>query len=837
MPPAWRFTALSAAWRRRCATPDDRGVTAAMDAFVDRAPIDWTALKSRLRASDDRTLVDALQAIDRVRGAARRAARAREAPPRRPAVALLIAVGALLTISSLVLAAPHAASASGRVTIAWLLGAAFAAGALLLGFGSAHDSRRVFLLGFLVCCASSFARAGLSALPAGPPPWPRFLWVEMFAPACLWQFALDFPRVDRFTRFDRAARRASVLVWTLGILSAAANLAVAASLVPETSVRAILPNHPDNLYWRAYTLATILAVAAIFVRAHRAPPGDRRKVVHLAAALAAGTGPLLVFGVARTAVPALDRWLRTAIAPRFWIDAVVIGALLATPILISAAVVFDRPFDSQQRVAHALRRLLRRGALWSGARHRRQLAAALTSLRGARGTREIGRIVSHAIAAGLGVPLVRVLVGGRDGFADCLGTSTSAPMDAAFVAMIRVSPAPLRLDPGSSISCVLPAREQRWLEDESIQLAVAITSRNRALAAIVVAGSPDGPTRFTRRDLWFVEAIAAAASAAWIDEPGTREVRSTDAAEPQAAFECPRCGIVSDETPIPCHCVTTPVLAALPTRLGGAYRVLRALGSGGMGVVYLGRDLRLDREVALKTLPAVAPDAIARLQREARTMASLNHEALATIYGLEVWRDVPVLVCEYFVNGTLARRLAASGPLTPAEAVRLATVLAHGLECMHASGMLHGDIKPANVGFTARGNPKLLDFGLSRLAVIDDGAPRRHTIAGTLAYVPPEALRGQAPAPSSDLWSLAVVVLECLVGGNPFVRETHAATERAILDADAAALTAPARALHPRLASWLERALAPLPERFESASAMRQSLERLSDEASGDHRE
>ena len=218
-------------------------------------------------------------------------------------------------------------------------------------------------------------------------------------------------------------------------------------------------------------------------------------------------------------------------------------------------------------------------------------------------------------------------------------------------------------------------------------------------------------------------------------------------------------------------------------------------------------------------------------------MASLNHEALATIYGLEIWRDVPVLVCEYFVNGTLARRLAASGPLTPAEVVRLATVLARGLDCMHASGMLHGDIKPANVGFTARGNPKLLDFGLSRLAVIDDGDPRRHPVAGTLAYVSPEALRGQAPAPSSDLWSLAVVVLECLVGGNPFARETDAATERAILIADAAALTAPARALHPRLASWLERALAPLPDRFESAAEMRQSLERLSDDVSGDHRE
>lgn len=830
-------------------------MTAAMDAFVDRAPIDWTALKSRLRAGDDRPLVDALQAIDRVRGAAR-ALRARDAPPRRPALRLLIAIAGLQTISRLILAAPYALPpAGGRTMMQLLLAIAFGAGALLLAGASTRDGRRLFLIGFLVCCSGAFARATLLALPSGPPPWSRFLWVEMFAPAFLWQFALDFPHVERFTRFDLIARRITVAVWTLGGIAAAASLAVAAGLVPEDAVRALLPNDRSNLYWRAYTIASLLAVAAIVVRAHRAPAAEQRTVLRLAAALAAGTGPLLVLGIVRTALPAVDRWLSTgpmarpwaisavertlgaAPAARSWIDAVVVAALLATPILIGAAVVVDRPFDRQQRLAHAARRLARRAAMWSAARHRRQLTAALDSLRRVRGSREICRIVADAIATGLNVPIVRVLERRPDAFADCLGAPTTMPVNAAFVAMVRASPSALRLDAGSALCCVLPAREQRWLETESIQLAVAITSRERTLAAIVAIGGLEGSHAFNRRDLWFVETIAAAASAAWTDEPLSIDA-APDAAEPQAAFECPECGIVSEDAALPCRCRAAPALAALPARLGAAYRVQRRLGSGGMGIVYVGRDLRLHREVALKTLPGVAMGAVARLQDEARAMASLNHDGLATIYGLEIWRGVPVLVCEYFANGTLAQRLAAHGALEPVEVVRLGIALARALESMHASGRLHGDIKPANVGFTSSGTPKLLDFGLSRLFLADDDSPGSRVVAGTLGYLSPEALRGHAPSAAFDLWSLSVVLLECVVGTQPFLHGTDAATRRAILNSEASALAAPARGRDPRLGSWLERALGPLSGRFESASAMRQSLERLAPDApAADHRE
>src|SRR5262245_58492988 len=110
-----------------------------------------------------------------------------------------------------------------------------------------------------------------------------------------------------------------------------------------------------------------------------------------------------------------------------------------------------------------------------------------------------------------------------------------------------------------------------------------------------------------------------------------------------------------------------------------------------MGVAYLARDTRLDRDVALKTLPNLRPDAVMRLRAEARAMAALSHESLATIYGLELWRQTPVLIVEYFPNGTLASALA-DGSMPVADVVRLGITLTRALASMHASGLLHRDI-------------------------------------------------------------------------------------------------------------------------------------------------
>ena len=492
--------------------------------------------------------------------------------------------------------------------------------------------------------------------------------------------------------------------------------------------------------------------------------------------------------------------------------------------LTGTSVVRDRPFDHQPRLAQAVRRLVRRLAVLSGARHRRELTAALRALGGARGTRDASRIIADAIAGGLQASIVRVLVRRGDDFVDCLGSALIAPRTAAFVTMLRASAQPLNLSANGTMYGRLPEREREWLVTAAVHMAAPILTRDGALAAIVVAGDRDRPINLERRDLWFVEAVSAAASASWIDAGATSlQDRSPTTAEP--AFECRQCGAIHQSMPMPCNCGSSPRIAALPARLGGFLAVRRRLGSGGMGVVYLGRDLQLDRDVALKTLPAIAPNAIARLRREARAMASLNHDALATIYGLELWRDVPVLVCEYFPNGTLADRLTRTGPLSPVEAARLGARLARGLEYMHASGVVHGDIKPANIGFTARNDATLLDFGLTRLAADGLADGLHHPVGGTFAYLSPEALRGEPSSPSLDLWALAMVLVECLEGRNPVARGNDVLTRAAIAAVDPVGLTASIRAIDPRLAAILTRALGPSDARFPSAAAIADALE------------
>jgi serine/threonine protein kinase len=294
-----------------------------------------------------------------------------------------------------------------------------------------------------------------------------------------------------------------------------------------------------------------------------------------------------------------------------------------------------------------------------------------------------------------------------------------------------------------------------------------------------------------------------------------------------------------------CTCGTVPVMAALPYRLG-EFCVRRRLGAGGMGVVYLARDVRLDRDVALKTLPTIGAEAIAGLSREAKAMAALNHDALATIYGLEIWRDVPVLVFEYFPLGTLARRLAADGPLAVEAAVDVGVALARALGCMHERGLLHGDVKPANVGFTSSNQAKLLDFGLSRMTARDPYDLRAVHAGGTLAYLSPEvlggetwgrALAGHEPAISSDLWALAVLLLESLTGRNPFVRATRAATRDAILTADAIELCKPVESSSLEFARLLRRALGPPHQRFVTAAAMHAALKSVRARSNVDQRE
>ena len=148
----------------------------------------------------------------------------------------------------------------------------------------------------------------------------------------------------------------------------------------------------------------------------------------------------------------------------------------------------------------------------------------------------------------------------------------------------------------------------------------------------------------------------------------------------------------------------------MPLILDDRLRFLNRIGAGGMGLVYRATDLRLRQPRAVKTLPRVEAAAVSRMHREARTMAAVSHPNVAILHGLEMWRGVPLLVMEFLDGGTLAGQLLKS-PLKVASALGLALDLAEGLDSLHSLGLIHiRDIKPSNIGFSASGAPKLLDF-------------------------------------------------------------------------------------------------------------------------------
>jgi hypothetical protein len=214
----------------------------------------------------------------------------------------------------------------------------------------------------------------------------------------------------------------------------------------------------------------------------------------------------------------------------------------------------------------------------------------------------------------------------------------------------------------------------------------------------------------------------------------------------------------------------------------GPYEIVSLLGKGGMGEVYLARDTRLGRDVAIKALPdafAHDPERLARFEREARLLASLKHPNIAAIYGLEESDGQRHLVLEYVAGPTLAERLAA-GPLPLDEALDVCTQIATGVEAAHESGVVHRDLKPANVKLTPAGEVKVLDFGLAKsgtASASDSGLNLSHSptvgvqaatsagvILGTAAYMSPEQARGRPVDRRTDIWSFGCVLYECLTG-------------------------------------------------------------------------
>src|SRR6266511_2112658 len=259
----------------------------------------------------------------------------------------------------------------------------------------------------------------------------------------------------------------------------------------------------------------------------------------------------------------------------------------------------------------------------------------------------------------------------------------------------------------------------------------------------------------------------------------------------------------------------------------GSYEILSAIGAGGMGEVYRARDTKLGRDVAVKLLPshfAEDPDRLARLAREARLLAALNHPYIATIHGLEEADGLRALVMELVEGPTLADKLAQGSssqakPGVPvADALRICGQIAEGLEAAHEKGIIHRDLKPANIKLSRDGSVRLLDFGLakafaghhgdsvSQLPTITSMDMHVGTIVGTPAYMSPEQARGQAVDKRTDIWAFGCVLFEMLTGHRAFPGATMSDMIAAILEREPDWTALPA-ATPPAVARLLRRCL------------------------------
>jgi serine/threonine protein kinase len=255
------------------------------------------------------------------------------------------------------------------------------------------------------------------------------------------------------------------------------------------------------------------------------------------------------------------------------------------------------------------------------------------------------------------------------------------------------------------------------------------------------------------------------------------------------------------------------------------YEITSQLGKGGMGEVYQAKDRKLGRDVAIKVLPeefARDTDRVARFQREAKLLASLNHPNIAAIHGLEESEGTNFLVLELVEGQTLAERIAGTPGRAPekiAEILKLALQIAEALEAAHEKGVIHRDLKPANIKVTPEGKAKVLDFGLAKAfageqadlnlsnsPTLSNAATQQGVILGTAAYMSPEQARGETVDKKADIWAFGCVLFEMLTGRATFEGRTVSDVLASVIKSEPAWSRLPPN-LHPRIRLLLERCL------------------------------
>ena len=272
----------------------------------------------------------------------------------------------------------------------------------------------------------------------------------------------------------------------------------------------------------------------------------------------------------------------------------------------------------------------------------------------------------------------------------------------------------------------------------------------------------------------------------------------------------------------------------------GQYRVIRLLGAGGMGSVYEAEDTRLGRHVALKLLSGALLEnqlAVERFRREARAVSALNHPHICTLHDVGEFDGHRFLVLELLNGETLEARLR-TGPVPQNEIYKIAMHVADGLAAAHAAGIVHRDLKPANIFITSRGDAKVLDFGLAKIIptagpddstlAMDGLLSTPHSVAGTIAYMSPEQVRGDVLDARTDLFSFGVVLYEMVTSRTPFPGVTIAMVFDAILHQE----PDPPRNVNPPVSPELQRIILKALDkdrtrRYQSATDLLTDLQRL----------
>jgi serine/threonine protein kinase len=277
----------------------------------------------------------------------------------------------------------------------------------------------------------------------------------------------------------------------------------------------------------------------------------------------------------------------------------------------------------------------------------------------------------------------------------------------------------------------------------------------------------------------------------------------------------------------------------------GHYQILSLLGAGGQGRVYLARDTRLGRQVAIKLLPPhLMQDAehIRRFEQESHATSALDHPNILMVYDLGVHEGIPYLAMELLEGEDLRAQLplaSEASPIPIGKVIDYARQIASGLTAAHEIGIIHRDLKPENLFVTKEGRVKILGFGLAKLRLPrDDSAgvevatykqiTNPGTLMGTVAYMSPEQVRGQELEPRSDLFSFGLILFEMLHGKRAFMGESHGEVMDAILEEDLPELSGSNNLISPALDEIVRRCLEKLPERrFHSARDLGFALEAL----------